>query len=76
MRRKASSFGDLSYDVMERKISLMLDESLTGPDAALGAGTEAPAAAAAPAAQDAGDCQPVIMPRQGNTVESCVISEW
>ena len=48
------------------------------PDAALGAGTEAPApaAAAAPAAQDAGDCQPVIMPRQGNTVESCVITEW
>ena len=33
-------------------------------------------AAAAPAAQDAGDCQPVIMPRQGNTVESCVITEW
>ena len=53
------------------------------PDAALAAGAyaeaapaAAPAAGAAPAAQSAGDCQPVIMPRQGNTVESCVITEW
>ena len=53
------------------------------PDAAL-AGGSAPAAApaaanAAPAAAApvvAGNCTPVIMPRQGNTVESCVISEW
>ena len=53
------------------------------PDAALAGGAStaaAPAqagaapAAAAPAA--AGDCAPVIMPRQGNTVESCVITEW
>ena len=41
------------------------------PDAALSGA----AAAAAPAAA-AGNCQPVIMPRQGNTVESCVITEW
>lgn len=35
------------------------------------------AASGAPAApQAAGDCVPVIMPRQGNTVESCVINEW
>ena len=36
-------------------------------------------AAAAPAqaqAQNPGDATPVIMPRQGNTVESCVITEW
>ncbi len=51
------------------------------PDACVAAasGAEAaPAAAApaAPAAAPAGDCTPVIMPRQGNTVESCVISEW
>ena len=54
------------------------------PDAVLGgaaAPAAAPAGAAAPAAapaaaQDPGDCQPVIMPRQGNTVESCVITEW
>ncbi len=51
------------------------------PDAALGgaaapAAAAAPATAAAPAAQDPGDCQPVIMPRQGNTVESCIITEW
>jgi len=52
------------------------------PDACLAGGaTEADAApaaaAAAPAAaQAAGDCTPVIMPRQGNTVESCVINEW
>ena len=52
------------------------------PDACL-AGGDAPAAEAAPAAaapaaatQAAGDCTPVIMPRQGNTVESCVINEW
>ena len=53
------------------------------PDAAL-SGAAAPAAApaaggaTAPAAAPvaAGNCQPVIMPRQGNTVESCVISEW
>lgn len=53
------------------------------PDAAL-SGAAAPAApaaagaspAAAPAAAAPGDCTPVIMPRQGNTVESCVISEW
>jgi len=51
------------------------------PDACL-AGGNAPAAAAvaaaapAAAAQPAGDCTPVIMPRQGNTVESCVINEW
>ena len=32
---ETSSFGELSYDVMERKITLMLDDSLTGPDAAL-----------------------------------------
>lgn len=36
----------------------------------------APAANAAPAAVASGDCKPVIMPRQGNTVESCVISDW
>lgn len=52
------------------------------PDACLAAdGAEAgaaPVAASAPAAvqQAAGDCTPVIMPRQGNTVESCVINEW
>ena len=51
------------------------------PDAALSgapAAEAAPAAtAAAPAAAaPAGDCTPVIMPRQGNTVESCVINEW
>ena len=52
------------------------------PDACLAAG-DAPAAEAAPAAaapavaaQAAGDCTPVIMPRQGNTVESCVINQW
>lgn len=53
------------------------------PDACLSAGaaaSAAPAADAAPAAAaaaaPAGDCTPVIMPRQGNTVESCVINEW
>ena len=53
------------------------------PDACLSAGaaaSAAPDAAAAPAAAaaaaPAGDCTPVIMPRQGNTVESCVINEW
>ena len=52
------------------------------PDAALAGAAAAPASvpaaaqAAAPAAQSAGDCAPVIMPRQGNTVESCVITEW
>ena len=51
------------------------DACLAGGDAAAEA---APAAAAAPtaAAAPAGDCVPVIMPRQGNTVESCVINEW
>ncbi len=46
--------------------------------AAAGGNEAAPAAAVAlaPAAAPAGDCTPVIMPRQGNTVESCVISEW
>ena len=51
------------------------------PDACLAGGSAEPEAApavAAPAAaaQGAGDCVPVIMPRQGNTVESCVINEW
>ncbi|MBR0229160.1 MAG: M13 family metallopeptidase [Clostridia bacterium] len=32
---EASSFGELSYDVMEKKISLMLDGSLAGHDAEL-----------------------------------------
>ena len=52
------------------------DAALSGaaPAAAPAAGAAAPAAAAPAAA--AGDCQPVIMPRQGNTVESCVITEW
>lgn len=48
------------------------------PDAVLGGAAAAPAeAASAPAAPaDPGDCEAVIMPRQGNTVESCVITEW
>ena len=51
------------------------------PDACVAGGdtaAEAAPAAAAPtaAAAPAGDCVPVIMPRQGNTVESCVINEW
>ena len=51
------------------------------PDACLAGGDSAaveaaPAAAPVAAAQPAGDCTPVIMPRQGNTVESCVINEW
>ena len=50
------------------------------PDACLAGGAAAaeaaPAAAPAAAAAPAGDCVPVIMPRQGNTVESCVINEW
>lgn len=50
------------------------DAALTGEAAAPAAAAAAPAAA--PAAQAAGDCAPVIMPRQGNTVESCVITEW
>ena len=49
------------------------DACLAGGDAAAEA---APAAAPAAAAAPAGDCVPVIMPRQGNTVESCVINEW
>jgi pyruvate dehydrogenase E2 component (dihydrolipoamide acetyltransferase) len=39
----------------------------------------APAAAPAPAAKPAGpksDANPVIMPRQGQSVESCIISKW
>jgi len=52
------------------------DAALTGAAPAGAAAPAASAAAAAPAAQAAGDCTPVIMPRQGNTVESCVISEW
>ncbi len=37
----------------------------------------APAPAAAPAvAVDPGNCAPVIMPRQGQSVESCIISKW
>ena len=39
----------------------------------------APAAAPAPAARPAGpksDANPVIMPRQGQSVESCIISKW
>ncbi len=51
------------------------DACLSG-DAAASAAPSAAAPAAAPAAQAAGDCTPVIMPRQGNTVESCVITEW
>ncbi len=60
----------------------VIGEPGENPDAVLGDGAAeaaAPAAGsapAAPAAQDAGNCTPVIMPRQGNTVESCVISEW
>lgn len=50
------------------------------PDACVAAASvsDAAPAAAAPAqtAAPTGDCTPVIMPRQGNTVESCVISEW
>ncbi len=52
------------------------DAALAGGSAAPAAAGAAPAAAAAPAAQPAGNCTPVIMPRQGNTVESCVITEW
>ncbi len=40
----------------------------------------APAPVSAPAAPvataDAGNCTPVIMPRQGQSVESCIISKW
>ncbi len=50
------------------------------PDACVAAAGTVEAApaqtSAAPAAAPAGDCTPVIMPRQGNTVESCVIGEW
>ena len=53
------------------------DACLAGAAAAPEAPAAAPAAAApAAAAVPAGDCKPVIMPRQGNTVESCVISDW
>ncbi len=52
------------------------DAALSGAPAAPTAGPAAPAAAAAASAAAAGDCQPVIMPRQGNTVESCVITEF
>ncbi len=46
--------------------------------------TTAPAAAVAPtpvatapvAPVDPGNCAPVIMPRQGQSVESCIISKW
>lgn len=38
--------------------------------------SDAAATSAQAAPQAAGDCVPVIMPRQGNTVESCVINEW
>lgn len=40
--------------------------------------TAAPVAAPAPAAKAApkSNAHPVIMPRQGNTVESCIISNW
>ena len=53
----------------------VIGEPGANPDVALGTVAAAPAAAAA-ASQDPGDCAPVIMPRQGNTVESCVITEW
>ncbi|MEE1199582.1 MAG: 2-oxo acid dehydrogenase subunit E2 [Christensenellales bacterium] len=61
------------------------------PDSVLGGQAAAePVTAAAPAESEkpvaivakadpaaaAGDCKPVIMPRQGNTVESCVINKW
>ena len=36
----------------------------------------APAAQAAPAAGPKSDANPVIMPRQGQSVESCIISKW
>jgi len=53
------------------------DDALNGAAAAPAAsGAAAPAAAIAAPAAVAGDCQPVIMPRQGNTVESCVITEF
>lgn len=52
------------------------DAALSGAPAAPTAGPAVPAAAAAAPAAAAGDCQPVIMPRQGNTVESCVITEF
>ena len=52
------------------------DAALAGGAAAEAAPAAAASAGAAPAAQAAGDCAPVIMPRQGNTVESCVITEW
>ena len=51
------------------------DDALSGAAAPAAAPTAAASSAAAPAAA-AGDCQPVIMPRQGNTVESCVITEF
>ena len=35
-----------------------------------------PVAAAPAAPVDAGNCTPVIMPRQGQSVESCIISKW
>ncbi len=37
---------------------------------------EAPIAAAPAASIDPGNCTPVIMPRQGQSVESCIISKW
>ncbi len=45
-------------------------------EAPAAAPTAAPAAAPAPVAVDPGNCAPVIMPRQGQSVESCIISKW
>ena len=50
-------------------------DTVLSQDASAGAPAAASTAQAA-SVQDPGDCQPVIMPRQGNTVESCVITEW
>jgi len=53
------------------------EAALSGaPAAEAAAPAAAGAAPTAAAAAPAGDCTPVIMPRQGNTVESCVINEW
>ena len=55
------------------------------PNGSAAPATEAPVAAAAPVATapanptapaDAGNATPVIMPRQGQSVESCIISKW
>ena len=46
------------------------------PVAPVVAAPVAPAAPANPVVADAGNATPVIMPRQGQSVESCIISKW